>query len=139
MNKPVTQFIVSILFIVALCLAIRASESDLWVGISIGSFVFLGLPFLILSWIDFGDHLRSLRTTSMPLQILIFIFGIPQALFGLGSLGIGIGIVLWVIYNSFIEQQEEYSGGFMTLGLSPMFIGFGLFLLLSAFKRNKGV
>ncbi|WP_299948308.1 hypothetical protein [uncultured Microbulbifer sp.] len=138
MKKPVIQFVLSILFVFILCKLIGASETELWAGIFIGAFIFVGVPVLILSWVDFGSYLRSLKTRSWPIKLLGFIFGIPQALIGLASLGIGVGIVIWVLYNSFIERQEEYTGGFMSLGMSPMFIGFGLLLLVSAFKRSRG-
>ena len=139
MKTPALQFILSLIFLVILSFFISVSETDLWLSIFIGVFIFIGIPVLILTWIEFGDYLRTKENASLLVRTIGFIFGVPQALFGLISLGIGLAIVLWVLYNTFIEQQKEYSGGFLTLGMSPLFIMFGLFLIKSAFNKNRNI
>jgi len=137
MNRSVSQFTLSIIFIAVLCVLIGASETDLWAGIFIGTFIFVGLPILILSWIEFGDYLRNLNNAPLIVRLIGFLFGVPQALFGIVCMLIGASIILWILYNTLIERQAEFTGSFMSLGLSPMFIAFGLFLLISAFKYYR--
>lgn len=69
-------------------------------------------------------------------RLLGFAMGMPQALFGVGVAIIGLGIIGWVLYNSFVERQEQYSGGFMTLGMGPVLVLFGTAWLRSAFRAD---
>ena len=62
-------------------------------------------------------------------------FGAPQALLGAISIVLGLSIAGWVLYNSFIERQSEYSGGFLTFGIAPALVLFGLYSVRVAFKR----
>jgi len=107
-----------------------------YTGLDIFFYTFLaGLVAIVLYWLDLAHEARSARNLGIPRFILIFL-GIPQALLGLVCLSFGIAMVLWVLYNSLIERQPEYSGGFFTFGIGPICIVFGGGWLWSAFRRS---
>ncbi|MDR0634193.1 MAG: hypothetical protein LBF91_04365 [Azoarcus sp.] len=58
----------------------------------------------------------------------------PKALLGLASIGIGLAIIAWVVYNSFVERLPQYSGGFLTFGIGTTLLLFGWAWLVSAFR-----
>jgi hypothetical protein len=99
----------------------------------------VGFIFSIVYWIDLGGHLRDLENPCTWQRILGIFFGVPQALLGLTSIAIGVAIIGWVLYNSLIERTSEYSGGFLSLGISPLLISAGAFWVALAFKRNYAV
>lgn len=96
----------------------------------------VGFVFSIVYWIDLGGHLRDLENPSRWQHALGIAFGVPQALLGLTSIGIGVAIIGWVLYNSLIERTSEYSGGFLSLGISPLLIAAGIFWVVLAFRRD---
>lgn len=98
--------------------------------------VMASLPLIILYWIDLGAEIRTASREGTPLGYLGVLMGVPQALFGLACAGIGVAIIVWVLYNTFVERQSEYSGGFMTLGIGPLLVLFGAGWLLSAFGKD---
>ena len=59
---------------------------------------------------------------------------------GLCSIIIGASIIVWVLYNIFIERLPEYSGprticgGF---GIGPSLCAYGMYLLRLAFNRGR--
>jgi hypothetical protein len=65
------------------------------------------------------------------------VMGIPQALLGLTCVAFGLAMIAWVLYNSFIERQPEYSGGFLTFGIGPLSLMLGVGWLLDAFRVSK--
>ena len=62
----------------------------------------------------------------------------PQALFGLLCAFTGLVVVLWVLYNTFVDRQPQYTGGLMTLGIGPTLILFGAGWVFTAFRRDSG-
>lgn len=42
----------------------------------------------------------------------------------------------WVLYNTFIDRQPEYTGGFLTFGIGPILTLFGAFWIREAFTRQ---
>lgn len=96
------------------------------------------LPFVILYWFDLGRQLRNAANPSPMVRILGVIMGVPQAFFGLVCAGIGAAIVIWVLYNTFVQRQPEFTGGLLSLGMGPALFLFGLAWLLSAFRRDPG-
>lgn len=106
---------------------------DGWFGIG---FV-VALPLVILYWFDFGRELRTSPSSSRLRRIAGLLMGVPQALFGVACAAIGIGIVCWVLYNSFWERDPNYTGGFLTLGIGPVLVLFGAGLVFDAFKRSS--
>lgn len=117
--------------------AIGSTTHEGWLTAWFLLFIFVGLPFLILAWIDLGSTLRSLDNPSPPQRVLGILFGAPQAVFGITSVFIGLSIVGWVLYNSLIETQPQYSGGFLTLGVGPALVIFGFHWVRAAFKRES--
>ena len=64
------------------------------------------------------------------------LIALPQAIVGLLSLCMGLAIIGWVLYNSFVERLPGYSGGFLTFGVSTALALFGFGLLRNAFSRT---
>ncbi len=52
---------------------------------------------------------------------------------GVVAIFFGLAIGAWVLYNSWVERLPEYSGGFLTFGISPMMIGCGVFWVRTAY------
>lgn len=103
-----------------------------WFGVGIP----LGLLLSILYWFDLAHELRNTPRPSRGVRVASVLMGVPQALFGLLCAGIGLAIVAWVLYNTFVERQASYSGGFLSLGIGPALLLFGLGWLSTAFRRN---
>ena len=97
----------------------------------------VGFIFSIMFWMDVGGHLRDLENPSRWQRVLGIAFGVPQALLGITSIGIGLAIIGWVLYNSLIERSPEYSGGFLALGIGPLLVAAGAFWVALAFKRDR--
>lgn len=115
--------------------------SILLLGLTHNAFFFLvllaSLPFAILYWFDLGRQLRTASNPSRGVRALGIIMGVPQALFGLVCAVAGTGIVVWVLYNIFVQRQPEFTGGFLSFGIGPALILFGLGWLITAFRRDS--
>ena len=102
-------------------------------------FIFVGIPLLILTWVDFGRHLRAAKNPTALVKTLAFIFTVPQVLFAIFAIICGITLTGWVTYNSLIKRVPEYTGGFLTFGIGPALISFGVLWLRQArFRRPAG-
>ena len=137
MKKSIIRFSSSLGFLVALAGVISITDQEGWLSAWLILFIFVGIPVLILSWIDLGRSLRSIKKPTIFINILSIIFGVPQALFGMISIIIGVSLVIWVLYNTFIETQPEYTGGILTFGVAPGLILFGVYWLRVAFTREE--
>lgn len=115
--------------------------SLLLIGITQNGFFFLftliSLPLAVLYWIDLGRQLRNVQGGGRMMRLLGIVMGVPQALFGLAVVLVGLAIIGWVLYNTFVERQEQYSGGLMTLGIGPVLVLFGTGWLRSAFRGHQ--
>ena len=103
-----------------------------------GTGVVVGLILVPLYWFDLGRVLRSASTSHPGLRSLGLIMGIPQALFGLLAVVIGLSIIGWVLYNSFWDPSTHYSGGFLTLGIGPVLVLVGSHFVIDAFRKSRG-
>ena len=99
-------------------------------------FFLASLPLAVLSWMDLGRELRRAENRGSVIHTLGIVMGAPQAFFGLVAIGIGLSIVAWVLYNTFVQRQPHYSGGFLTFGIGPALAVFGVGLLRSAFRTE---
>ena len=104
-------------------------------------YIFLLIPFGILRMIDFY---RTNDGTTLLRRIFNAVFRVPLALFGVVCLVAGVTIIGWVLYNIFIERQEEYSGPSFVLGLGSFGVGvplvlYGWFMLRSVARRKVEV
>lgn len=102
----------------------------------VGWFFALALVLSILLWFDLGRRLRDAGSERRGARALGVLMGVPQALFGIASVVIGVGIVGWVLYNTFIERQPEYPGGLLTFGMGPGMAAFGAFLVVDALRTD---
>ena len=126
------KLLVSFLFIPSSLFLMRITG---WFGL----LFIVSLICSILFCLDYTAELRALeQKTKIQEYISVFLF-LLQALFGLTSFLIGFSLAIWVLYNTFVEKPPEYSGGFLTFGIAPALILFGLAALKSIFskKRNK--
>lgn len=137
MKTEIKHFCLSLAAFFALCVAIALTRSSGWLTAWILILTFIALPVLILTWIEMGSALRNAPSSSSALYILGLLFGLPQAFFGLLAFGVGGTIMGWVIYNSLIARQPEYSGGFFTFGVGPSLMFFGIFWIRHAFSRER--
>ena len=112
--------------------------SLLLVGVTQNGFFFLffliSLLLSVLYWIDLGRLLREVPGGGRMIRFLGIVMGMPQALLGLVTATAGLGIIGWVLYNTLVERQPEYTGGLMTLGVGPALVLFGMTWLRSAFR-----
>lgn len=129
MSKTARKLLLSIaVFVLSFPLVILNG----WFGLGIP----VGLVLSILYWFDLAQELRDTPNPSRRVRLASILMGVPQALFGLLCVCIGLAIVGWVVYNTFVQRQPEYTGGFLTLGIGPALVLFGLGWLAAAFKRN---
>lgn len=135
MGSALKRFLWSVAFFAALCGAMVITHSDTWLTVYALSLVFIAVPVLILCWIDLGRSFR-VPTASRAVFLLGVILGVPQALLGAICVVAGVSIVGWVLYNSFIERLPHYSGGFLTFGIGPLLVVFGLAWLRDAFSKQ---
>lgn len=133
--RAANKLILSVLFLLVLAAAISRTDDDAWLTAWMTGFVFLGVPIFILCWIEFGTELRAIENPGWLLKLLGMLFGIPQLLFGLVALAIGLAITGWVLFNVFIERQPEYSGGYFSLGVAPALIVVAWYWIRAAFRK----
>lgn len=86
--------------------------------------LFLGVPLFLMGAIDLVRHLNSAdtemephsvfaRAMTFPVRILVGLLGVCSVLFGAA-------IMLWILYNLFVERHEQFRGGVGVIG------GFGI-------------
>ncbi|HDS1826520.1 hypothetical protein [Stenotrophomonas sp. AG209] len=104
-----------------------------------GYFILLllvGLPAAILFWFDLGRELRALPTPSRAERALGLAMGVPQVLFGLSCAGIGLILVIWILYNLLIESRPHFRVPSLPgFAVGPMMIVIGLGWARTAFRR----
>lgn len=137
MNRSIVKLLSSVALLLVLGVAISNTQNDSWLTAWFILFSFVGLPILILSWIDLGHSLRAIEDPPLVIKVLAVLFGVPQAIFGLISFGIGVSIVGWVLYNTLIETLPQYSGGFLTFGVATALVLFGIYWIREAFLREE--
>ena len=104
-------------------------------------YMLLLVPIGILRMVDFY---RTNDGTTLFGCAFNALFRVPLALFGLVSLVIGMAIIVWVLYNVFVERQRQYTGPRFILGLGSFGIGaplvvYGWVTLRSAVRRIQEV
>jgi hypothetical protein len=96
----------------------------------------LGLASGFLYMLELRQALLDIEHAAWPIRIVRALIALPHAVAGLVSLCMGLAMIGWVLYNSFVERLQEYSGGFLTFGVSFMLVVFGFALLRGAFSRG---
>lgn len=122
-----------------LSLVALLSSLPLMIGTGNGYFILLlliGLPAAILFWFDLGRELRATPSPTRTERALGLAMGVPQVLFGLLCAGIGLMLVLWILYNLLVEQQSQFRiPSLPALGGGPLMIVVGLGWARTAFRR----
>lgn len=138
MKRSAIQLAMSLGLMAALALAISLStKGSGWSSLFVLLLILLAFPIFIMSWFDFTEELRRLHSPSIILKFFLLLFGVPQALFGVLSITMGMSLIAWVVYNSLIERQAQYTGGFLTLGFGPGMVLLGYVLVRGAFATNR--
>ena len=106
-----------------------------WGAIVCGVVFVFALACAFLWLLELRDALSQDAAADWPKRALRTLIALPQALFGLFTLCCGLAIIAWVLYNTFVERQPEYSGGFLTFGMSTGMTVYGYRWLRSAFGR----
>ena len=93
-----------------------------WFGIGL----FVGLILTILYSFDYTAeiHRRGVHTAGQ--NIVYWLLRVPQLLFGLLAVGIGLVLAIWVFYNMLIERLPDYSSGPLGWFIIPALLLFGL-------------
>lgn len=91
----------------------------------------IALPMAILYTFELGSELR--RQPGRIARIAGWVLGIPQALFAIIAAGIGISIIVWVLYNLLIERQPEFRAG--SIGFVVALFLFGVSWLSRLFRK----
>ncbi len=99
---------------------------------------------MFVGWLDLVREADEASAAGEPRGILGQLALAPArlTLAGLGLSGIvmGVAIVLWILYNRFVEQRPEFIGGFawlQPLGIAPALIAGGIVMLRSAIGRDE--
>ena len=90
----------------------------------------IALPLAILYTFELGTELR--RQPGRMARVAGWILGIPQTLFAITAIGIGVAIVAWVLYNLLVERQPEFRGGSIGLVIGLILFGAAGFRACSA-------
>lgn len=139
LKGAIWRLVGALIALLTLILATRFSQSQDWKGIWMILFIFVATPLFIVSLFDTGAALRGIKNPSFLTKGFGLLLGVPQALFALLAAGIGLSIVGWVLYNTFVQQRPEYTGGFLTFGIAPIVLLYGLSRLHRAFIQPKWV
>ena len=131
MRKLIVKLVATLLGMPACLLLTGISGNGIFVLGSVAC-----LLFSILLWKDLGQAFRNTDNPSHLTRVFGILMGVPQALFGLASVAIGLSIILWVLYNSFFGTDPNYSGGLLSFGIGPLLVMFGLAWIASAFRRD---
>ncbi|MBN5142890.1 MULTISPECIES: hypothetical protein [Stenotrophomonas] len=115
------------------------SSLPLMVATGNGYFILLlliGLPAAILFWFDLGRELRAIPTPSRTQRTLGLAMGVPQVLFGLLCAGIGMVLVIWILYNLLVQTLPQFRiPSLPAFAVGPMMIVVGLGWARTAFRR----
>jgi hypothetical protein len=131
MRWAIYKLIAAVALMPMAVLGLRVTRLELFFLVFIVGFVLS-----ILWWMDLGRLLRAIEQPTSLQRVLGILFGIPQALFGLLCIVAGGSMVAWVLWNSVVQQESQYSGGFLTFGIGPMLVLFGAGWVVYAFKRD---
>jgi hypothetical protein len=138
MKRSIIKLLMSLGLMASLVFAISLStKGGGWSSALVVLLILLAFPIFIMSWFDFTKELRDLNSHNIILKLFLFFFGVPQALFGLLSIAIGLSLIAWVVYNSLIEIQPQYTGGFLAFGFGPGMVLLGYILVRGAFATNR--
>ena len=109
------------------------------VGYSIFTFFVVLFPLYVLCSKDALENLSTVSSSTKYAYVTWLIASLPTLLFGLLAVGIAAAIILWVLYNSLIERQPEFTGGtiFGGFGIAPIMLYFGFRALKSLWVKSS--
>lgn len=138
MPKAICTFLVVVgLFAVFMILIpVAGHNANDYVGYVIFLEFVVLLPLLVVTGWDALGELNSSAEGSSIVRIAVrLLASVPALVFGLLSLVCGIAIIVWVLYNDFIERRPEFTGTWFTgFGIGPALVVFGTGLLVSIFR-----
>ena len=137
-NHALKKLAGAIGFIAALVALIAVSSGETAFTVFFLLLLFLGLPVFILFGIEAGRTLRTVADVPTPWKAIGILLSLPQAIFGVVSVVLGLLLILWVAYNFLVERQPEFTGGVLpSLGLGPALLAAGWWWLRSAFRKEQ--
>ena len=120
MNPENQKLLYAIAFFLGCLGALQFGEPDgTWQFIWFIVWIFIALPVLLLRLFEAASVWR--QSHCVIGRLFGWIFGAFHFLFALTMLGIGVSIILWILYNLLIERQPEFKGHWFNL-----IPGFGL-------------
>jgi hypothetical protein len=122
----------------ALAVAIRVTNADGWLSLWFLLFFFIGLPLFLVTLFDFGRAFRSRSGRSKLSRTAGFLFGLPQAAFGLVCVVIGVIMSLGIWYKLATEGHLGLGYGWtLVFELGPAtLIWYGVRWMRRAFSRD---
>jgi uncharacterized membrane protein len=87
--------------------------------------------------LDVAAELKSVDNPTTLQRALRILFAIPQFILAVLALLIGLSIVVWVLYNTFVERMPQYTGGFLSFGIAPLMLLVGAGWLYSLIRRKS--
>jgi hypothetical protein len=130
MSKTVRHFI---LWLSVLLLSFPLLRVSGWFGLGIP----VGLVLSILYGLDLAAECRNAPSSNRLLRIACWALAVPQVLFGLMAAAIGMAILVWVLYNTFVDRQPHYRPHLFAFGVGPALLLFGIGWMASAFRRRS--
>lgn len=96
--------------------------------------LFIALPVLLLRLFEAANVWR--QSNGLAGRFFGWLLGGFHLLFALSSLGIGVAIILWILYNLLIKRQPEFTGFKGSFGVAPLLIGVGWLWLRGIFAKR---
>ena len=134
MNPENQKLLYAIAFFLGCLGALQFGEPDgTWQFIWFIVWIFIALPVLLLRLFEAASVWR--QSHCVIGRLFGWIFGAFHFLFALTMLGIGVSIILWILYNLLIERQPEFKGHWFNLIPVLIMIGLGWQWLRSIFAK----
>lgn len=130
MTKTARHFV---LWLSVLVLSFPLLRISGWFGLGIP----VGLVLSILYGFDLAAECRTAPSPNRLRRIACWALAVPQVLFGLLSTAIGMAILVWILYNTFVDRQPQYRPHLFGFGIGPLLLLFGIGWIASAFRRRS--
>ncbi|MFQ5532984.1 MAG: hypothetical protein ACE5EP_03930 [Candidatus Methylomirabilales bacterium] len=101
--------------------------------------IFVAFPLFLLSLIDMSRTLPNCPYNGPFPRAVRVIFSALHFILGVLAIIFGVTIILWFVYNVFIERLPEFTGinNFNSFGMAIAMITVGVYWLFEAFGKQK--
>lgn len=94
------------------------------------------LPLMLLYFKDAMSLIVRLQSEKRIYKLICWSGTLTSLALSIVTLAIGLSIQTWIIYNLFIEQQDEFRGNWLNLLGGVPYIAFGLATFLIGFRKK---